>query len=258
MFKKFTTSLSKPPLTIFFIKDSWFKVIFYLLFVTFLVVIPGFIKIAINPTMDYTRYQNMQALLEKDFIIENAQITDGTLTYEDIDKVNFEYFEVYLGTQDLTPNKVNFVFEQQHLVVYMTGVEMDKLDYQTLNLYNFDFSSSEKEDLTRLSVALKTMYERQDIVFVAEVFAEYFIIIADYLFVALLMAVLMSVFVNRIPMPFGMRFKLSIYLTTIYAVVQLILVLFNASYFNIFGMFAVYFYHVWAYRTIKIIPKGVI
>lgn len=258
MFKKFTTSLSKPPLTIFFIKDSWFKVIFYMLFVTFLVVIPGFIKIAVNPTMDYNRYQNMQAILEKEFIIENTQITDGKLTYETIRKVNFEFFEVYLGTQNLATNKVNFVFEEEHIAVYMTNVELDKLDYESLGLYNFDFSSTEQAELTRLSVALKMMYERQDIVFVAEVFANYFLLIVDYVFLVLLMAVLMSVFVGRIPMPFSMRFKLSVYLTTIYAVIQLVLVLFGAPGLSILGYFAVYFYHVWAYRHMKIIPKGVI
>ena len=258
MIKKFTTSISKPPLTIFFMKDSWFKVIFYVLFITFLVVIPAFIKIAIDPTMDYQRYQNMQNKLKTDFVIENAHIVDGVLTYESVKKINFEFYEVYLGTQNLASNKVNFVFEESHLVVYVTGIEMDRLDYVRLNLEEFDFSSTDGADLTRLSVALKTMYERQDFLFVAEVFAQYFIIIADYIFVALLMAVLMAVFVNRIPMPFSMRFKLSIYLSSIYAAIQLILVLFGASYLNIFGMMAVYFYHVWAYRTIKIIPKGVI
>src|SRR5690554_1725795 len=246
MFKKFTTSLSKPPLTIFFIKDSWFKVIFYMLFVTFLVVIPGFIKIAINPTMDYDRYQQMQTSLKENFVIENAQITDGKLTYETIDKVDFEFFEIYLGTQTLATNKVNFVFEEEHVAVYMTGVEMDRLDYQSLGLYNFDFSSTETSELTRLSVALKMMYERQDVVFIAEVFANYFLIVLEYVFLVLLMAVLMSVFVGRIPMPFSMRFKMSVYLTTIYAVIQLVLVLFGAASLSLLGYFAVYFYHVWA------------
>jgi hypothetical protein len=65
-------------------------------------------------------------------------------------------------------------------------------------------------------------------------------------------------FVKRVPMAFSMRLKLSLYLTTIYAVIQLILVLFNASYLNILGMIAAYIYHNLAYRSITIIPKGVI
>ena len=200
----------------------------------------------------------MQEKFSKTFIGDQANITDGTLTYESIDKVSLDYYEIYLGNQTLAPNKFNFVFEEKHLAVYMTGVEVDRLSYASLNLDEFDFSSTEAENLTRLSVAIKIMYERQDLIFVAENLANYFLVIADYLFIALLMAVLMSMFVNKIPMPFSARFKLSIYLSTIYAMVQLILVLFNASYLSILGMFAVYIYHTWAYRHIKIIPKGVI
>jgi hypothetical protein len=258
MFKKFTTSLSKPPLTIFFMKDSWFKVILYVLLVTFLVVIPGFIRIALNPTMDINRYQEMQSVIKKDFIIENAQIIDGTLTYETADVAEFGFFAIYLGSQSLGNNSVNFVFEDQSLALYVMDVELDRVDYEAINLENHDFSSTENEDITRLSVALKTMYERQTSIMVAEVFAVYLFTIFDYLIVALLMAFLMAMFMSRIPMPFFLRLKLSLYVTTVYAVFQLILVLFNATYLNALGMLIVYFYHSWTYRSIKIIPKGVI
>ena len=72
------------------------------------------------------------------------------------------------------------------------------------------------------------------------------------------MALLIVFFINRIPMPFSLRLKLSLYLTTVYGVVQLILVLFSVTYLNFIALIAVYIYHVWAYRSIKIIPKGVI
>lgn len=258
MFKKFTTSLSKPPLTIFFMKDSWFKVILYVMFITFLVVIPGFIKVAVNPEMDIVRYQEMRTLIKDDFIIENAEIVDGTLTYESTDSFQFSYFSVYLGDQVESKSTVNFVFEERSLALYMRDVELDRLTYEALNLENHDFGSTDREDITRLSVALKMMYERQTTIMVAEVFAVYLLTLADYIFVALLMAMLMAMFMSRIPMPFSLRFKLSLYVSTVYAVIQLILVLFNAAYLNVFGMVVVYIYHSWTYRSIKIIPKGVI
>lgn len=258
MIKKFMTSLSKPPLTIFFIRDSWFKVIFYVIFVAFLMIIPTIIKSTINPTMDILRYQDMQKSLKSDFIVENAQIIDGTLTYEAPSSFSFAYFNVYLGDNDLSSNSVNFVFEENDLTIYVVDIEIDRKSYENLNLADYDFSSTDDQDITRLSVALKQMYEAQSFIMTAEIFATYFLTLFDYIFIALLMAVLMVFFINRIPMPFSLRFKLSLYLTTVYGVVQLILVLFNAPYLNFIALITVYIYHVWTYRSIKIIPKGVI
>ncbi len=258
MFKKFTTSLSKPPLTIFFMKDSWFRVIFYVIFVTFLIVLPSLIKVTINPSMEYQRYQTMQELIKSDFRVDNAEIKDGILTYEAFGETSFDYFSIYLGKNVLNSRTLNFVFEEENLVLYMVDVELDRLSYKTLNLENYDFSSTENADIVRLSVALKHAYEKQTFILIGEVFATYIITLLDYLFIALFMSVLMVFFVSQIPMPFMYRFKLSLYLSTIYAVLQLILILFNASGLNILGIMAVYFYHVWAFRSIKIIPKGVI
>lgn len=258
MIKKFTTSLSKPPLTIFFIRDSWFKVILYVFFVIFLIVLPTIVKTSINPSMDQQRYKNMQEGLKSDFVIQNAKITDGTLTYEAAGSISFDYFNISLGKQNLSNNKINFVFEEKDLVVYVVDVEIDRQSYVSLDFENYDFSSKDKTEITKLSVAIKKVYEGQSFIWVAEIFATYIISLFDYMLIALLMAVLMVFFVNRIPMPFSLRLKLSLYLTTVYGVMQLILVLFNASYLNILAIIAVYVYHVWTYRSIKIIPKGVI
>lgn len=258
MIKKFMTSLSKPPLTIFFIRDSWFKVIFYVIFVTFLIVVPTIIKSTINPTMDLQRYQNMQSTLKSDFIIENAQIIDGTLSYEGSGSFSFDYFNVYLGGNEFSNNSVNFVFEENDLAIYVVDIEIDRQSYESLNLEDYDFSSTDDQDITKLSVALKQMYEQQSFIMTAEIFATYFLTLFDYVFIALLMALLMVFFINKIPMPFSLRFKLSLYLTTVYGVMQLILVLFSATYLNFISLIAVYIYHVWTYRSIKIIPKGVI
>lgn len=258
MFKKFTTSLSKPPLTIFFMKDSWFKVIFYVVFVTFLIVIPSFIKIAIDPTMNYQMYEEMKDTIENDFIIDNAQIIDGKLTFEAYQVIDVDYFKIYLGNQNLNPNSINFVFEEESIAVYALDIELDRISYKNLNLESYDFSSTEASEITRLTVALKQVYEAQSMLLYAEVFALYIFVIIDYLIVALFLALLMAMFVKRVPMGFSMRYKLSLYLTTIYAVIQLILVLFDATYLNVLGMIGAYIYHNLAYRSITIIPKGVI
>ncbi|MCD4826805.1 MAG: DUF1189 family protein [Acholeplasmataceae bacterium] len=258
MFKKFTTSLSKPPLTIFFMRDSWFKIILYVIFVTFLMTTPTLIKTIINPTMDLNRYQEMQSTIKTDFIVQNAQITDGTLTFEAFDSFTFDYFNVYLGNHDLDSNSINFVFEESDLAIYVVDIEIDRQSYASLNLENYDFSSTDDNDIVKLSVAIKKMYEAQSFIWSTEVLATYFLSLFDYILISLLMATLMFFFVNRIPVPFGLRLKLSFYLTTVYGVIQLILVLFNATYLSFLALFVVYIYNIWTYKSIKIMPKGVI
>jgi hypothetical protein len=208
--------------------------------------------------MDILRYQDMQNSIKSDFIVENAQIVDGTLTYEAPGSFSFAYFNVYLGDNTQSNNSVNFVFEENDLVIYVVDIEIDRQNYQNLNMDNYDFSSTDNQDITRLSVAIKQMYEAQSFIMTAEIFATYFLTLFDYIFIALLMAVLMVFFINRIPMAFSLRLKLSMYLTTVYGVIQLILVLFDVAYLNFIALIAVYIYHVWTYRSIKIIPKGVI
>jgi hypothetical protein len=239
-------------------KDSWFKVILYVIFVTFLIVIPNFIKTAIDPSMDYQMYEEMKDVIAKDFRYEQASIVDGKLIYESYQVVDVDYFKIYLGNHNLNPNAISFVFEEQSIAVYAMDIELDRVSYQSLNLETYDFGSTEQSEITRLSVALKTVYERQTMLLYAEIIALYLFSLVDYLVIALLMAVLMAMFVQRVPMAFSMRLKLSLYLTTVYAVVQLVLVLFNASYLNVLGMIAAYIYHNLAYRSITIIPKGVI
>lgn len=258
MFKKFTTSLSKPPLTIFFIRDSWFKVIFYVIFVTFLMITPTLIKTVVNPTMDINRYKEMQSNMKSDFIVENAQITEGVLTFEAFGSFSFDYFNVYLGNSNLSNNSINFVFEEKDLVIYVVDIEIDRQSYTSINLDNYDFSSTDDQDIVKLSVALKKMYEAQSFIWMTEILATYFLTLFDYILISLLMTVLMVFFIKRIPMPFRLRLKLSFYLTTVYGVMQLILILFNATYLSFLALFAVYIYNVWTYKSIKIIPKGVI
>jgi len=203
-------------------------------------------------------YEEMKDVMTKDFRYDHASIVDGKLAYESYQVVDVDYFKIYLGNHNLNPNSINFVFEDQSIAVYAMDIELDRVSYQSLDLETYDFGSTEESEITRLSVALKTVYERQSMLLYAETMALYLFTVLDYLFVALLMAVLMAMFVQRVPMAFSMRLKLSLYLTTIYAVVQLILVLFNASYLNLLGMMGAYIYHSLAYRSITIIPKGVI
>jgi hypothetical protein len=68
----------------------------------------------------------------------------------------------------------------------------------------------------------------------------------------------MLIFVTKVQFSYLMRFKLSVYLTTVWMVSELILSLFNVQYLDFVSVLLVYIYHVIAYRSIRVIKKGVI
>jgi hypothetical protein len=89
-----------------------------------------------------------------------------------------------------------------------------------------------------------------------DVLLAYFTGLFDYLFYVLLLGLLGTLFIQRAPIPFKFRLKLSIYLTTIFVVIEFVLSLFNASQFGFISFLTAYMYHIWAYRSMKIIEVG--
>ncbi len=259
MFKRLTTSLSRPPQTVFFMKDSWGRIILYVLLLPIILIIPMLITTFVDPNMSITRYALLTQAIEEDFRIENAAITDGVLTYQTATSASFEtIFSIYLGNQNLNSKSFNFVFEQNDLVLYIADVEMDRESYVDLNLLNHDFSSTDPDNLRSVNLALKSFIERQPMVITTDIIINYTFALFDYLFVTLLMSLMMLIFVTKVQFPYLMRFKLSVYLTTVWMVSELILSLFNVQYLDFVSVLLVYIYHVIAYRSIRVIKKGVI
>jgi len=259
MFKRLTTSLSRPPQTVFFMKDSWKRIVLYILLVPLVLIIPALLTVFADPSMNIRRYDLLTETVKDNFRLENAQIIDGSLTYETSTSANFDaIFFIYLGQQSLNRNSFNFVFEENDLVLYLATQEVDRESYANLSLLNHDFSSTDPNQLREINLALKSLIERQPTIIAVDMLANYTFSLMDYLFVVFVMSIMMFVFVTKIPIPYVMRFKLSVYLSTVWAASQLILSLFHAESFEFISLALVYLYHIVAYRSIRVINKGVI
>ncbi|MFP4187178.1 MAG: hypothetical protein ACLFSU_03295, partial [Acholeplasmataceae bacterium] len=91
MFTRIRTSLTKPPLAVFFIKDSWGKVIRHLIFVPLILLLPLFLSALIRPGMDPERYQLMKDAIEKDIVGTDASIESGRLSDPEPTRADFAY-----------------------------------------------------------------------------------------------------------------------------------------------------------------------
>lgn len=256
MFERIRTSLTRPKLTIYFIKDSWGKVIRHLLFIPLLLLLPLVLSLLVSPGMSFDRYIKMNEAIKTDFRMD-AVIEDGLLTYQEATMVRFDHFTLHMGYPPSMFSSFSIVFEPEHLVLYAANMEMARNNYVNLGLENHDFSSTLTADTSQLSMAVQTFIEAQPILVYIDFNITYLAGLVDYLLMAFLMSILMMLFVYRVQLPYAYRFKLSIYLTTCHVFLQLLLVLFNLQVLSFLNLLVVYMYHVWTFRSIHTLPQGV-
>jgi len=256
MFKRLTTSLTKPPLAVFFMKDSWGKVILYLILLPTLLMLPAWLKILVNPGMSLDRYQQLMTAIEKDLTLSNTLIVDGTLITTETAKTQFEHFEININSYEPTQDKIHFVFLSNDLAIYVIGTEITRASYETIGLENYDFSDTTSDNRLILASGIRALYEENAIFTTSEIFLAYFKGLFDFVFYALIMTLFMMIFTRALPIPFGMRFKLSIYLTTIAIFIELLALLFSTPALTYLAIPILYIWHFWAYKSIKVIDKG--
>ncbi|TNF06675.1 MAG: DUF1189 domain-containing protein [Bacillota bacterium] len=255
MFKRLLTSLTRPPQTAIFIKDSWWRIIGYILFVPFLLTLPLILRSFVTNDMSNERYQTLIDTISEDFRSDGIVITDGILSSTASISAPFDYMTLVVGRENLDPTLINILFEETGIVMVLSNVELSRVSYEELELLNHDFSSTDLNEIKTLSFAVKRYIESQDILFMTDFMTTYFFGLFDYLFYILILSLLSMMFMMKANIPLKFRFKLSVYLTTIVVVLEMIGLLFSTD-LGFLTFLGGYIYHLWAYRSIKIIETG--
>lgn len=255
MFKRLTTSLTRPPQAVFFIKDSWGKTLLYFFLIPMLLMIPVWLSVTINPGMSVDRYEILVSSIKRDMVLEGTMIENGVLINPQDVTTSFEYFTIGMGNISTSNQQIMFYFDQTKLTLKVANITFDGVSYSEINLDNYDFSDSSNTNVRRLAGAIKTYYDAVDVFDTSEIFIVYLSAIIDYALLALLMAFLM-IFVSRtLPFTFSQRLKLSVYLSTIWIFMQLVIILFDEPILDFLAVGVLYVYHFWAYRSIKWVER---
>ncbi len=257
MFKKIATSLSKPPLAIFFMKDSWSKIFLYIFVLPIFLVLPSVFSYVVNPNLDASSYEYLYDTIIEDFRFDDVTIDNYELTYAESKYVSLETFDLAIGVPN-SSNRLTFVFQTEGISVTYFDTEFDFQSYESLNLEAHDFSSTERLDVNQLTIAFEEVYTNQTFIFIAETLSQYLYFVSYFLMIILFMAFISPSFSPLMRMPFAMRFKMSTYISTIYVFTGLVLILTGLYQANTLGVILVYIYHLWVYRSIKVLPKGAI
>ncbi len=256
MFKKFTTSLTKPPLAIFFIKDSWVKIFLYIFILPIVMIIPSVFMLITQPAMTQDMYQETYQLVQSKFRFDDASISDYKLTYTETKSFSTATYDICMGTA-ANSRAVSFVFVSNGISVEFMDQKLDFHSYAELGLEFYDFSSTQAIDIHTLTLVIQDVYQSQYYIHMASVIQQYLWYVVDYLVVIIIMAFMSSLMAPMLRMPFAMRFKLSTYLSTIYVFANLIAILLGIAAITYISIIFVYIYHIWVFRSIKVVPKGV-
>lgn len=258
MFQRLKISLSKPALIFAYIKDKSWQIIKHLLLMTFLMTIPALIASISEPSMLFPSAQTLMQGVKKEFTNANFSIEDNVLINPDEITKSFFIDEYIIVIGEGVPNLSGVVvhFKSEAIEVYMkvgsiANQQYKSISYSETSLNNIEFNSSNTNIIAN---AITHVLSKQPLLISAKVFQIFISNIVRYLFIALFLT-LMFRMINRLPLPFKSSFKVSMYLTSIWALTTLILTLFNLQHLSFIALLAAYINHIRAYRSVKLVRR---
>jgi hypothetical protein len=257
MFKRLTTSLTKPPYTVFFINDSWIRVIIYFFLVPMFLVLPFLVKQSINPGMSIDRYEKLVSAIQTDLLDRPMVINNGILEGDDVYISSFDYFSLHLGYAYGAEKSFVISLDQSVMTFRMANIEFFDASYESLGLLDFDFNINTTKQARILASAIRDFYNQQRYTTIYEMSLIYALRLTDYFIYIIFMPLIMMLLFRNNGLLFSQRIKLSIYLTTIYFFLEFLFLLFNLRSLEFLSMLIMYIYHFLAYRSIVVIKKGV-
>lgn len=258
MLNKLKISISKPALVFAFIKDKAGQIIKYLLLMMLLMILPALISTFTNPKALFPSSDLISEGIKKTIVKHNFQIADNKLVNPENNTAAFkaEDYAVIVGDGSLyiTGFIIHFKTDEIQLYMQLSGTitqPYKSLSYQQANLNNVDIDGY---NASLVANRIVNIISDDSMLKSMKVFQIFFANLLEYLFIALLLAFLFRMS-NRLPMPFKNSFVISVYLTSIWAVTILILTLFGYEELRFIALIAVYIYHIWAYRSIRMVRK---
>ncbi len=248
MFSRILVSLTKPPQTIRFAKDSWIRVVGHLLSVPLFLLLPLMLSAFAAPGMSQDRYELLINAVEDDFRTEGAVIEEGRLRSTAVMTASFDHFLLVMGDSPETLSQILIVFDETEVRIVMSNVVLETHRYEDMGLSSHDFSDMGPESVRALALSVRTLIESIPVLTALDWMIVYMTGLIDFILMVMFMAIVLMLFTGNTPFLFKVRVKLSVYLTTIYIFSQMVLILSDLPDMkpsvcssSMFGM--------WAYRS---------
>lgn len=252
MYQRFKNSISNPKMVFFYVKDSFLRVLSYILMLTILLSLPFIITVFTNKDFLFPDKNDIVNGIENNFYGKGIKVIDNKLVLDNQD-----------GSYNFTVNNYTFVIgviprDSQMYVVELGQSEVTLYTNVNGQIMMPIISTSYAEDydfddnaILLYNDLVKVLNENTTLVTftVTSVIIGYLI---EIIMFALIMASIAVIF-KKLPLPFKAHFKVAIYLLTPWVILNTILMLFNLSIFTFMSFVIIYVYHVIAYRSVRII-----
>lgn len=258
MFNRLKISISKPGFVFAFVKDKASNIFKHLLLMMLIMGLPIIIAAINKPEELFPSTNEIAQGISKKFLADDLSIIDNKLVNPNHVTNGFIYndYAVIVGDSDMGATGFVIHFKTNNIEIYAQVSNFMKQPYKTVSyeaagLNNTAFTA---DNVSLISNQIINLLLAQGTLKTFKVFQVLFANIIEYLFIALLLTFLFRMS-NRLPLPFKSSFAISVYLTSIWGIILLILTLFGLAHLSFIALLVVYIYHIWAYRSISVIRK---
>jgi hypothetical protein len=247
MINRLILSLRQPRQILTYINDSKGVVFLYMMLLIFITFLPSLFILSFQGVIDDSRYSQFYDTVQKEMFLKNNTIENGVLTIEE--DIDFTYDIFRFMNDDGMSYQIHIQFLETGMSMQISDQEIAFSSYDS-NLF-VDFNDPSIQSVSALTRYIENFIESVSIVSIIYGFSIFLSAVFDYVFVTLFLTLLMSFSIFKSTLHFKKRFKIGVYLSSSYAVFNMLTILFQFEALQFFSLLVTYFYYVSFYKQFK-------
>jgi hypothetical protein len=247
MINRLILSLRQPRQILTYINDSKGVVFLYMMLLVFITFLPSLFILSFQGVIDDSRYSQFYDTVQKEMFLKNNTIENGVLTIEEDFDFTFDIFRFM--NDDGMSYQIQIQFLETGMSMQISDQEIAFSSYDS-NLF-VDFNDPSIQSVSALTRYIENFIESVSMVSIIYGFSIFLSSVFDYVFITLFLTLLMSFSIFKSTLHFKKRFKIGVYLSSSYAVFNMLTILFQFEALQFFSLLVTYFYYVSFYKQFK-------
>ena len=247
MINRLILSLRQPRQILTYINDSKGVVFLYMMLLIFITFLPSLFILSFQGVIDDSRYSQFYETVQKEMFLKNNTIENGMLTIEEDIDFTFDIFRFI--NNDTISYQIQIQFLESGMSMQISDQEIAFTSYDS-NLF-IDFNDQSIQSVSSFTRYIEDFIESVGMISIIYGFSLFLSALFDYIFITLFLTLLMSFSIFKSTLHFKKRFKIGLYLSSSYAVFNMLTILFQFEALQFFSLLITYFYYVSFYKQFK-------
>ena len=247
MINRLILSLRQPRQILTYINDSKGVVFLYMMLLIFITFLPSLFILSFQGVIDDSRYSQFYETVQKEMFLKNNTIENGMLTIEEDIDYTFDIFRFI--NNDTISYQIQIQFLESGMSMQISDQEIAFTSYDS-NLF-VDFNDQSIQSVSSFTRYIEDFIDSVGMISIIYGFSLFLSALFDYIFITLFLTLLMSFSIFKSTLHFKKRFKIGLYLSSSYAVFNMLTILFQFEALQFFSLLITYFYYVSFYKQFK-------